>query len=89
MTSLRLHRSVPTLTAMQLLLLAAAVTLACLAVQAAGASVNVSSSRELLAALQDQRADRIVLQKDVAMDAEFDQFNQSPLQITRCGCHLG
>lgn len=67
-------------------LLVLAVTLGCIAVQAAagGASVNVSSSRELLAALQSQQVDRIVLQNDVAMGPEFDQLKRAPLQITRC-----
>jgi hypothetical protein len=69
----------------QQVLLFAAVTLGCVVLQTEGASVNVGSSSELLAALQQQQVDRIVLQKDVAMGAEFDQYEQSPLQIIRYG----
>ena len=65
--------------------LLAVVWLACCAVQqTAGASVNVSSSSELLAALQQPAVDRIVLQNDVGLGAEFDQFAHTPLQIARC-----
>jgi hypothetical protein len=71
----------------QQVLLFAVVTLGCVVLQAEGASVNVSSSSELLAALQQQQVDRIVLQNDVAIGADFDKYEQqqSPLQITRCG----
>lgn len=73
----------------QLLLLAqallTAVCLCCAVQQAVGASsVNVSSSRELLAALQQPAVDQIVLQNDVRLGAEFDRFAGTPLQITRC-----
>ena len=66
----------------QLLLWATVVCLGRLA--ATAASVNVSTSAELLAALQSS-ADTIVLQNDVAMGAEFDQFDhdQQPLLINR------
>lgn len=73
----------------QLLLLFAAAGLCSFFMQAAGASVNVTNSSELLAALQSQQADRIVLQNDVSMGAEFEQLNRSPLQITRWGGGLG
>ena len=69
----------------QLLLWATVVCLSWSAVHATAASVNVSTSAELLAALQSS-ADTIVLQKDVAMGAEFDQFVQ-PLQINRWADH--
>lgn len=68
----------------QLLVWAAVLTFSCIAVQdATAASVNVSSSSELLEALQSQHADQIVLQNDVPMGAEFDQLDRSPLQINR------
>lgn len=67
------------------MLLVLCAALGCIAVLAAGDSVNVSSGSELLAALQSPHADQIVLQKDMVMGPEFDVLNRSPLQITRCG----
>ncbi len=50
---------------------------------AAASSVNVSTSQQLLLALQSSGADTIVLQNDVALGAEFDRFETQPLPITR------
>lgn len=67
----------------QLLLCKLLLLLACLScARAQPAAVNVSSSKQLLEALQSD-AKVIVLQNDVAMGEEFVQFEGSPLQIRR------
>lgn len=51
--------------------------------QAAARKVNVSSSSELMAALQSD-ADVLVLHNDVAVGPEFEQFEEAPLSLQRC-----
>jgi len=55
----------------------------CVTAQAAARKVNVSSSSELLKALQSD-ADVLVLQNDVAVGPEFEQFEGAPLPLQRC-----
>jgi hypothetical protein len=65
-----------------LLLVSAAPCISCVRAQTAAKRVTVSSSAQLLSALKSD-AGVVVLQNDVALGAEFDQFDGAPLQLRR------
>lgn len=50
----------------------------------AGVAVNVTNSKQLLNALQNDSVSTIILLNDVAMDSDFEQFTgDDPLRINR------
>lgn len=65
-----------------LLLVSAVPCISCVRAQTAAKTATVSNSGQLLSALQSD-ADVLVLQNDVALGPEFDQFDGAPLQLRR------
>jgi hypothetical protein len=59
----------------------------CVRAQTAPRTATVNDSGRLLAALQSD-ADVLVLQSDVALGSEFDQFDGTPLRLRRCAAWL-